>query len=127
MRPIASWRVAVLLFIAATAATAARVAAPAPDRHARSSAALACGVERWTVKTLQDRPRLLRARPSTVAHLVSLPRPASLPQTRLPFERHIFSVAAAVTLVRPEEEGAEHLVLQSRRKHTIAEAKTARS
>jgi thioredoxin len=28
------------------------VAAPAPERHARVSAALACGVERWTVKTL---------------------------------------------------------------------------
>jgi hypothetical protein len=50
--------------------------------------------------------RLLRARPSTVARLVSVPRPASLPQTRLPFERQIFSVAAIVTLVRPEEDGA---------------------
>ena len=30
-----------------------------------------CGVERWTVKTLQDRPRLLPLRDVTIAYLVS--------------------------------------------------------
>jgi hypothetical protein len=61
-----------------------------------------CGVERWTVKTLQDRPRLLPAKNTTIAYLVSRPAPAELPNTRLPFERHIFRVTAAVTLVRHE-------------------------
>jgi hypothetical protein len=81
-----------------------------------------CGVERWTVKTLQDRPRLLHPRPSTIGNLVSVPRPSSLPPTRLPFERHIFSVVAAVTLDRPEDDGDLHLVLRSGSRHMIAES-----
>ncbi len=98
------------------------VAAPAPERHARVSAALACGVERWTVKTLQDRPKLLPVRPTIIAHLVSLPRPSSLPATRLPFERHVFSLIATVTLVRLEDAGDLHLVLRQGVKHMIAES-----
>jgi hypothetical protein len=39
------------------------------------------------IKTLKDWPRLLRARPTTVAHLTALPRPAYLPPRRLLFER----------------------------------------
>jgi hypothetical protein len=62
-----------------------------------------------------------------VAHLVSLPRPAHLPQTRLPFERHIYSVIAAVTLDRSEEDGDLHLVLQRGTRHMIAEAPDAPS
>jgi hypothetical protein len=110
------------VLVAAAAATAARVAASAPERHAGFSAALACGVERWNVKTLQDRPRLLPARPTTLAHLVSLARPSSLPVTRLPFERHIFNVVGAVTLVRPEDDQDLHLVLRRGASHMIAEA-----
>ena len=87
--------------------------------------ALGCGAERWTVKTLQDRPRLLRVRRTTVAHLVSLPRPASVPQTRLRFERHVYSVIAAVTLVREEADQDLHLVLQRGTRHMIAEAPNA--
>jgi hypothetical protein len=81
-----------------------------------------CGVERWTVKTLQDRPRLLPAKRVTLAYLVSRPAPASLPRTRLPFERHIFRVTAAVTRVRPEEDGDLHLVLSDGRRTMIAES-----
>jgi hypothetical protein len=55
-------------------------------------------VERWTVKTLQDRPRLIPLRAVTIAYLISRPRPATLTASRLPFERHIFRVTAAVTL-----------------------------
>jgi hypothetical protein len=61
-----------------------------------------CGVERWTVKTLQDRPRLLPVKKVTVAYLVTRSAPPSLATTRLPFERHVFQVRAAVTLVRPK-------------------------
>jgi hypothetical protein len=107
---------------AVISAVAARVAAPSRSGHVRFSAALACGVERWTVKTLQDRPRLLTLRDTTLAYLVTRPRPARLPATRLPFERHIFSVRAAVTLNRAEADSDLHLVLQRGAKHMIAEA-----
>jgi hypothetical protein len=82
----------------------------------------ACGVERWTVKTLQDRPILLAPRVTTVHYLVTRPAPATLPYTRLPFERHVYTVIAAVTLVRPEADSDFHLVLQSGPDHMIAES-----
>ncbi|HEY8775109.1 MAG TPA: hypothetical protein VIM33_01375 [Gaiellaceae bacterium] len=81
-----------------------------------------CGVERWTVKTLQDRPHLLRARKTTIHYLITQPVPSSLPDTRLPFERHVFTVVAAVVLVRHEDDSDLHLVLQSGGNHMIAEA-----
>ncbi len=87
-----------------------------------SSTGASCGVERWTVKTLQDRPHLLRARVTTIKFLVTRPAPNDLPSTRLPFERHIYTVTAAVTLVRQEDDGDLHLVLQQGGYHMIAEA-----
>jgi hypothetical protein len=87
-----------------------------------SSAFVACGVERWTIKTLQDRPTLLPAQVTTIHYLVSRPAPSSLPYARLPFERHIFTVTAAVTLVRPEADGDLHLVLWTGGDHMIAES-----
>jgi hypothetical protein len=80
-----------------------------------------CGVERWTIKTLQDRPSLFPARATTVASLVSLPRPLSLPNRRLRFERRILTVTAAVTLVRLEDDLDYHLVLRTGPNHMIAE------
>ena len=78
-----------------------------------------CGVERWTVKTLQDKPKLLPLKKTTVAYLVSRPAPASLPTTRLPFERRVFQVTAAVVLVRKEADSDFHLVLQDSAGHTM--------
>jgi hypothetical protein len=104
---------------------AARVAAPASGRHARDSASLACGVERWTVKTLQDRPRLLPAKATTIAHLVSIPRPAHVPSTRLPLERRVYSVVASAEFLREESDQDLHVVLRSGSKHLIAEAPNA--
>jgi hypothetical protein len=72
----------------------------------------ACGTERWTVKTLQDRPRLIPTRDTTIAYLTSRPAPSSLPDTRLPSERHIYRVRADVTLVRPEDDSDLHVVLE---------------
>jgi hypothetical protein len=118
-------RVLLVLLIAAIATLATRVAAPSHATRVRLSAALTCGVERWPVKTLQDRPRLLRARPTTIAHLVGLPRPAAVPGTRLPSERHLYTVIAAVTLVRDESDQDLHVVLRSGSKHMIAEAPNA--
>jgi hypothetical protein len=62
---------------------------------------------------MKDRPRLLRARPTTVAYLTSLPRPAYLPPRRLRFEHRIFTVVARVTLDRLEDDLDYHLVLRS--------------
>jgi hypothetical protein len=81
-----------------------------------------CGVERWTVKTLQDRPTLLPPAATTIHFLVTRPAPPTLPVTRLPFERHVYTVRASVTLVRQEQDGDLHLVLRAGADHMIAEA-----
>src|SRR4051794_11646686 len=70
----------------------------------------ACGVERWAVKTLQDRPVLRPARPTTIRFLVTRRPPAHLPTRRLPFERNVFTVVAAVTGIRAEDDGDLHLL-----------------
>lgn len=44
-----------------------------------------------------------------------------LPSTRLPFERHVYRVVAAVTLVRAEDDQDFHLVLSDRGQTMIAE------
>src|SRR6478672_7949909 len=115
-------RASVVIVIALVAAFAARVAEPAHQRQTHFSAALACGVERWSVKTLKDRPRLLYRRPTTVAYLTGLPRPTVLPATRMPFERRIYTVVAAVTLDRTEADLDHHYVLRVGQRTMIAEA-----
>jgi hypothetical protein len=82
--------------------TAALVAAVASAPSGRATSRYSCGVERWSVKTLQDRPHLLRNRLTTVRYLVTRRAPSYLPSTRLPFERHVFTVIARVTFVREE-------------------------
>jgi hypothetical protein len=104
--------VAAVLIVVTSTTAGARVGA-----HAR----IECGVERWTVKTLQDRPVLLPARTVTLRYLVTRPAPSDLPTTRLPFERHIFRVVAAVTLVRAEDDQDFHLVLRDQGQTMIAE------
>jgi hypothetical protein len=47
----------------------------APSRASHLAPIRSCGVERWTVKTLQDRPVLIPRKRTTVAALTSLPRP----------------------------------------------------
>jgi hypothetical protein len=81
-----------------------------------------CGVERWAVKTLQDRPSLVAVHSTTVAYLASRPAPPSLPLTRLPFERQVFRIHAAVSLIRSEADGDLHVVLRDGPRTMIAEA-----
>jgi len=81
-----------------------------------------CGVERWLVKTLQDRPRLLPVRSATVGFLVHRPVPVPRPVGRAPFERLVFRVDAAVTLVQQEPDGDLHVVLGDGGQTMIAEA-----
>lgn len=78
----------------------------------RSEAATTCGVERWTVKTLQDRPKLIALKDTTIKWLVTRARPAGLSDVRLPFERHVYRVRATVSLVRDEADSDLHLVLE---------------
>ena len=106
-------RVAVVVLVAAAAAAAARVAAPARSHAVRFSAALSCGVERWSIKTLKDRPPLLHARPASVVQLAHLRAPRVLPAgRRLAAEHQIYSVVGSVT-VRPEADLDYHLILRS--------------
>ena len=93
-------RVLVLAAMAILGVAAARIATPSTAAHVRYTYA-ACGVERWSVKTLQDRPRLVPIRRTSIAWLVTRPAPDGLPAARLPLERRIFQVVGAVTLVRP--------------------------
>ena len=58
----------------------------------------------------------------TIAYLVSRQHPATLPDTRLPFERHVFRVLAAVTLERPEADGDLHFVFSDGARTMIAES-----
>ena len=91
----------------------------APAGHATGR--YACGVERWTVKTLQDRPHLLSNRLTTVKYLDTRRPPSYLPSTRLPFEHHVFTVIARVTFVREEADSDFHFILQEGGYHMIGE------
>jgi hypothetical protein len=115
----------IILLVAALAATAARLAAPTEAHPTKPSRALICGSERWLVKTLQDRPRLLRARRSTVAVLSSLQRPKPAPTDRIAFERRIYSVDAAVTHVLSEDDRDLHVALEDGPAHMVAESPNA--
>jgi hypothetical protein len=89
---------------------------------AATPSAIACGTERWTVKTLQDRPVLIPAQRTTIAYLTSRTPPPSLPDARLPFERHVFTVTGAVVLIRHEADDDYHVVLSDGRRTMITES-----
>jgi hypothetical protein len=73
------------------------------------------------VKTLQDRPHLLPNKLTTVKYLDTRRPPAQIPSTRLPFERHLFTVIARVTFVREEADSDYHFILQEHGWHMIGE------
>jgi hypothetical protein len=101
---------------------AALVVSSAPSRASLAEPARSlCGLERWAVKTLQDRPSLLPVQATTLRYLVTRPAPADLPYNRLPFERHVFSVTATVTEIRPEDDGDLHVLLRDGPFRMIAE------
>jgi hypothetical protein len=58
---------------------------------------------------------------TTLQFLVTRPAPRVLPYTRLPFENRVFQVTAAVTEIRPEDDGDLHVILRDGRFHLIAE------
>lgn len=65
------------------------------------------------------------ARATTLRYLVTRRPPLHLSTGRLSFERNVFTVTAAVTLVRAEDDGDLHLVLRSGREQMSAEAPEA--
>jgi hypothetical protein len=84
---VAVWAaVGVAVAVVAIAAALASSEAKAMSLARSTNGGGACGVERWTVKTLQDRPRLLPAQKTTIHYLITRRAPSSLPDTRLPFE-----------------------------------------
>lgn len=109
----------ILVFAGLTAVLAGSVGLSA--RTSPAASRYACGVERWTVKTLQDRPRLLPNRLTTVKYLDRRRAPSVLPSTRLPFEHHVFTVIARVAFVREEADSDYHFILQEHGWHMIAE------
>jgi hypothetical protein len=117
-------RIAVGALLLAAVGVASFVFSPGARPIPAANARTLCGVERWTVKTLQDRPRLLPVRDTTIAYLVGRPPPSEL-AARLPFERRVFRITAAVTLVRPEDDGDFHLVLSDGQQTMIAETPSA--
>jgi hypothetical protein len=120
-----SRRVVAVVLVAALAAVAARIAAPSGARPLHVNRALMCGSERWTVKTLQDRPKLISAKPRTVAQLAGLTRPNPAPVERSNFERHIYSVEGAVTHVLSEADQDLHVVLEDGPAHMVVESPNA--
>jgi hypothetical protein len=98
--------------VAASIPVALHVAAPAAARHAALPVTQACGYDRWNVKTLQDQPTLFPTEKSTVPALGVLPRPPSLPSTRLAQERHVYVVTADVIAIHPETDGDLHVILR---------------
>jgi hypothetical protein len=97
----------VLLVAVAGAAGHAR-ADSGPVAHA------ACGVERWSVKTLTDADaRRVNLVPSTttVAKLRRLAAPSTLPDRRLPAEFRSYRIHARLVAYKLEDDGDVHLVV----------------
>jgi hypothetical protein len=111
-----------LIALACVAAGCALALATRPPDARPASTLAVCGVERWTVKTLKDRPTLLPTKLVTIRYLTTRSAPGDLPDSRLPFERHVFSVLATVTLIRPEDDGDLHVIVQDGAAHMITEA-----
>lgn len=100
--------------VAAVAALAAlHVASPSKATRLRGSRL--CGGDRWHVRTLQDRPKLLPARTTTLRKLGELRRPSSIPATRMPIERQIVTLQVGALLVAREANGDFRVMLLDQR------------
>ncbi len=79
---------------------------------------LACGVERWAVKTLTDSDAAkvnFQAVPGSVGTLVSLPKPAALPKNSriAPVELTVYTVKAHVEEFKLENDSDIHVVISN--------------
>ena len=79
--------------------------------------AVSCGVERWSVKTGTDADanliNLSNATTTTIANLVALPAPSSIPPNNRvqPTETTVFSITATLTVYKREDDSDYHLVI----------------
>lgn len=85
--------------------------------QAPTSSTGSCGVERWSVKTGTDADadliNLQSTTATTIASLIALPAPASLPSNNriIPTETTVFQVQATLTEYKLEADSDYHLVL----------------
>jgi hypothetical protein len=92
-----------------------------------SSPSVACGTERWSIKTGTDAGAknidLGTISPVTVHEMVSFPKPASLPPTTRiqPVETSYVRLTATLKEYKAEDDGDVHMVLTSGADHMIAE------
>jgi hypothetical protein len=100
--------------IAALALTALHL--PARSGASATRGGGACAGDRWFVRTLQDRPKLLPVRATTLIKLRTLRRPNRVPATRHQSERQVVTlVVAAAPISHPDANGDLRLVLFPRR------------
>ncbi len=84
-----------------------------------------CGVERWSVKTGTDADagliNLQSTTPTTIASLISLPAPTTLPSNNRiqPTETTVFQVAATLVEYKLEADSDYHLVLSDASGNTM--------
>lgn len=82
---------------------------------------LACGHERWDVKTLADPDALkvnMTPQAATVADLIDLPAPVQ-PITRVAQEFNTYQLTGAITFVKQEADSDIHMVLTGTDGHTM--------
>ena len=95
--------------VAALALAALQVASPSGASRLRGSGV--CGGDRWHVRTLQDRPKLLPAHTTTLRKLGELRRPSSIPATRMPIERQIVTLNTGAAIATREANGDFRVML----------------
>jgi hypothetical protein len=98
--------------VAALALAALHVASPSGASRLRGSGV--CGGDRWHVRTLQDRPKLLPDHTTTLRKLGQLRRPSSISQTRMPIERQIVTLHVGALVVDREANGDFRVMLVDR-------------
>jgi hypothetical protein len=96
-----------------------------PVRVNPASSTGSCGVERWSVKTGTDADadmiNLQSTSATTVASLVALPAPSTLPDNSRvqPTETTVFRLSATLTEYKLEDDSDYHLVLSDGSGHTM--------
>src|SRR5579859_7014464 len=132
-----SWllRVLILLFLltfAGASSSSAAIVRPQPSQVQGDSGGEeqeplngSCGVERWSVKTGTDADasliNLQAITPTTIASLISLPAPSTLPSNNRiqPTETTVFQVQAMLTEYKLEADSDYHLILSDGSGHTM--------
>jgi hypothetical protein len=92
-----------------------------PKLVAAITGALACGQERWAVKTLTDSAASqvnLTPQTATVADLIALPAPWE-PTDRVAQEFNTYQLTGTITFAKLEADSDVHMVLQDANGHTM--------